>query len=213
MATEMLEEVSAKSNDSKFVHQAFFIIASESSDKVVFSSDGLKVLACAQPVANFDEGSVKFAEVLFQKFENRQIFMICKQDFKSTTLWTARSHLLHCHQMFCDFDELSRHNSNWVQSTILSWDNAIKKSLSPNALLGKRPMDAFITVSKKPCPTIDTRALRRTFVETISRGLLPFSFVNSPGNYYMNYLKNVFDFLLMQASHIYLLQFRGFLLT
>ena len=149
----------------------------------IFSSYGEIVLACSQPLAKFGEGSVKFAEVIFKKYDNRQVCLICKQDFKSTTLWTARSHLIHCHQMFCDYEELVKHNSNWVKSTIQAWEKALKKSLTVTQLLGKRPLDAFVTDLSATSALTSQQKFRRVFIIAISRGLLPFSFVNSPGEY------------------------------
>ena len=47
--------------------------------------------------------------------------------------------------MFCDYEELVKHDSNWVKSTIQAWEKALKKSLTVTQLLGKRPMNAFVT--------------------------------------------------------------------
>ena len=104
--------------DDGLLHPALLVSGESSKCSVTLSSDGASVPACSQPLARVGEGSVKFAELFFKKFESRQICLICKQDLKSTTLWTARSHLVHCRQTFCDFEELSRHDSNWVKSAV-----------------------------------------------------------------------------------------------
>ena len=179
ISTQMTEVII----DDGLLHPAFFVSGESSKCSVIFSSDGASVLACSQPLARVGEGSVKFAELLFKKFESRQICLICKQDLKSTTLWTARLHLMHCHQMFCDFEELSKHNSKWVKSAVQAWEIAVKKRLDVSQLLGKRPMDIFVTDISASSALSSQQAFRRTFIITTSRGLLPFSFVNSPGEY------------------------------
>jgi hypothetical protein len=178
-----MTEVITIEDDEVPLHPAFFVANGESCGSVIFSLNGENVLACSQPIAKCGEGSVKYAEIFFKKINHKQICMICKQDFISTTLWTARSHFIHCHQMFCDFEELSKHNPKWIKSTIEAWEKAVSKSLIPNHLLKKRPLDNFITTEVKAGPSLkDNQALRRTFAIAISRGLFPFSFVNSPGN-------------------------------
>lgn len=95
--------------------------------------------------------------------------------------------------MFCDYEELQMHNSNWVKSIIEAWEKSLKKSLTVIQLLGKRPMDVFVTDLSATSALTSQQTLRKTFIITISRGLLPFSFVNSPGEHlYCIYAQNAF---------------------
>ena len=176
--------IKIENNNCDFqLHPAFFILSGETRGSVILSSDGLKVLASSQALSKIGEGSVKSGELLFIKTDDKQFCLLCKQDFKSKTLWTSRSHLIHCHQMFCDFDELFQHNPKWIKNTIDAWEVAEKKSKQNVPLLGKRGIEAFLV--KDLTSATSQKDFRRTLVIVVARGLLPFSFINSPGNYHI----------------------------
>lgn len=181
---------------------AFFIWNDESTDKklTIASADGKTILACSKPISKKGEGSNKFAENLFQKFDEGQVCLVlCTMLYSSSyplsqspSKWAARSHLLHVHQMYCDYEELCHHNKKWIDQQKENWKAALIKSESstPAKVLGKRGIQQFCTV-KSPSSTTTADNLRRAYAIAISRGMLPYGFVNSPGKVIYNAINNI----------------------
>ena len=61
------------------IHAAFFIWNDEiTTDRklTIASADGKAILACSKPISKKGEGSNKFAENLFQKFNEGQVCLV-----------------------------------------------------------------------------------------------------------------------------------------
>lgn len=161
---------------------AFMILDDESCQNItaIFSFDKTKILAIPKIVSKVGNWSYKHAPNLFQKLDNQQVCLICGQIFKGTTLWAGRSHLQSTHQMYCDYEELFKHNSRWVQETIEEWEKAVKRSTSPEKAASKRGVAAVFSPVAKQSDT-DQRELRKIITVAFARGMLPFNFVNNPG--------------------------------
>ena len=173
---------------------AFFIWNDESTDKklLIASADGKTILACSKPISKKGEGSNKFAENLFQKFDEGQVCLVCSSYLSQSSKWAARSHLLHVHQMYCDYEELCQHNKKCIDQQKENWKVALIKSeaSTPAKVLGKRGIQQFCTV-KSPSSTTTSENLRRAYAIAISRGMLPYGFVNSPGKVIYNAINNI----------------------
>lgn len=164
------------------VDDAFYVWNDENSaDKklTIASADGKAMLAVSKPISKRGEGSISFAEKLFQRFDGGQVCLVCSSYLSQSSKWAARSHLLHVHQMFCDYEELCQHNKKWIETQRLNWRAALTKS-EISIPTKKRGIEQFCTV-KLPSSTLATDSLRRAYAIAISRGMLPYSFVNSPG--------------------------------
>ena len=159
---------------------------------IIASADGKTILACSKPISKKGEGSNKFAENLFQKFDEGQVCLICSSYLSQSSKWAARSHLLHVHQMYCDYEELCQHNKKWIDQQKENWKVALIKSeaSTPAKVLGKRGIQQFCTV-KSPSSTTTSENLRRAYAIAISRGMLPYGFVNSPGKVIYNAINNI----------------------
>jgi hypothetical protein len=82
--------------------------------------------------------------------------------------------------MYCDYEELFKHNSRWVQETIEEWEKAVKRSTSPEKAASKRGVAAVFSPVAKQTDT-DQRELSKIITVAFARGMLPFNFVNNPG--------------------------------
>jgi hypothetical protein len=173
---------------------AFFIWNGESTDKklTIASADGKTILACSKPISKKGEGSNKFAENLFQKFDEGQVCLVCSTYLSQSSKWAARSHLLHVHQMYCDYEELCQHNKKWIDQQKENWKAALIKSQSsaPSKILGKRGIEQFCTVKSTQSATA-AGDLRRAYAIAVCRGMLPYSFVNSPGKVIYNSINSI----------------------
>ena len=119
----------------------------------------------------------------FQKLDDhRQFCLLCQQIIKGTTLWNARSHLLFNHKMFCEYKELCQYNERWVLEVQDSWDMAKKAAETPERTVGGKRNSITDHFSPSQTSFNDQVELRRLLAVVISRGMLPFNFVNNPGN-------------------------------
>ena len=182
-----------------------FFIPGETIGEVIFTLDGDKVLFCPQPISKIGEGSDKNAPLYFKKYENKQICLLCSTELKSTKLWTARSHFLHCHQSFCDIEELTKHNKKWMDEIYDKWKKADEKSKQPVIIYAKkRSIENFlIKNSTSQYSLAELSNLRRIMVTTIARGLLPFSFINNPGyKFFINIkLKHIIKYIYVKFKY------------
>ena len=67
-----IHTISTQMAEDERLHPAF-VSGNSSESSVIFSPDGVSVLACSQPLAPKGEGSKKFALSLFKSIDGRQI--------------------------------------------------------------------------------------------------------------------------------------------
>ena len=92
---------------------AFFVTDGEHTGMVKFSNDGSTIIASSKPIQKDGEGSKTNVVIYFNKIdENRQLCLLCGQEFNFGTKWTAtcRLHLQRCYQMLCDWEELQKYS-------------------------------------------------------------------------------------------------------
>ena len=137
---------------------------SRQNNTAIFSSDKTKILAIPKIISKARNGSTAQAPKLFLKLDNQQVCLICGQILKGTTLWTGRSHLQSTHQTYCDYKELCKHNSRWVQETIENWEKAVKRSTVKPVEKGRGSPYIALSTSSSP-----QRSLLKRNITSISR--------------------------------------------